>query len=538
MTVPYDQAKSWPFQEARALLKHITAKGKKPGDVVTFETGYGPSGAPHIGTFAEVVRTLWVMKAFDAITDGQYQTRLIMFSDDYDALRKVPDGMPEWMAEYIGRPLTQVPNPYSEGSVLSEIGSFGKANNFRLIRFVNQILANYDNSRIGNIHDGVRVMFASATQYYQSGKFDGLLRSVWDKYDDVIAAVLPTLGENRRQTYSPFMPILNGVVIHDGVRKSPALDYWIEFEADGPNGPDEHYGSTITGGHAKLQWKVDWAMRWVHFDVDYEMSGKDLIDSVKLSSKICRILGGTPPLNMTYELFLDENGEKISKSKGNGFSLEQWFKYGSDESLMYFLFQNPKAAKPLHVGLVPRCEDEVLKMLAKDVLSPNDAAWFFKANSVWLERPDVNFSLLLNLAVVAQASSATQLVSYLGQVRELNEQDSLWAHSMADRVCHYAKDQGLYARERRSPTEAERAAFLDLANRFSELDPSISDGEAFQFYVYEVGKAHGFDPLRLWFQALYEVIFGDSSGPRFGVFTAAYGLENTIKLLREAACRQ
>ena len=525
----YDQARSWPFKEARTLLAHIERKGKVPGDVVTFETGYGPSGAPHIGTFAEVVRTLWVMKAFDALTNGAYHTRLIMFSDDYDAMRKVPDGLPEWMNDYLGKPLTSVPNPYG-----TDEDSFAEANNMKLVDFVDNILKSYDGSVVGASPDRSRVSFVSSTAYYKAGRFNDMLDKVWDNYDAILGVMLPTLGEDRRATYSPFMPIVPPQWGDVQVLQVPVTlvnEYEIRFI------PPSHADSLIPvvsgihNGLIKLQWKVDWAMRWVHFDVDYEMSGKDLIDSVKASQKICKILGGTPPVGMTYELFLDEDWAKISKSKGNGFTMEEWLTYGTPESLMLFLFQNPKSAKPLHLELVPKFEDEFIK-LRQDNLEPNDGPWFFKAQGYDQPIPNVTFSLLLNLAIVSQVKTAEELTRYLVQQHPLGPRDRTWVQLMAHRAILYATKQGLYDRERREPTSTERAAFTDLANRLSMMMPAMA-ADAFQYQVYEVGKEHGFQPLRLWFKALYECLLGSSDGPRFGVFIVAYGLENTIRLLRQ-----
>lgn len=533
----FDQAKSWPFHEARNLLAHIAKKGKKPGDTVTFETGYGPSGAPHIGTFAEVVRTLWVMKAFDALTDNAYKTRLIMFSDDYDAMRKVPDDMPAWMENHLGKPLTSVPNPYPDmDHIIARDGdqdapSFGEANNDKLVAFVDDILKTYDGSVVGSSPDRSRVSFVSSTRTYKNGLFNNMLARVADNFEAIQGVMLPTLGEERRASYSAFMPLREGKLTQDYCYPIIAADgeRCLVIHNDGK---DFDTGLVRMGwGGSKLQWKVDWAMRWVHFDVDYEMSGKDLIDSVKASSKICRILGGTPPLNMTYELFLDKDGAKISKSKGNGFPIEEWLRYGTTGSLQVFMFQNPRQARPLHVELVPKMEDEYIKQRQKD-LGPNDAAWFFKADGYTSQVPDVSFALLLNLVVVSQAKDAAEVVRYLGQQRELDNATKTWVHLMAYRVISYATTMGLYDRKIRQPTEQEAQAFNDLANRFEAMMPTMS-AEDYQFQVYEVGKAHGFDPLRSWFQALYECLLGSSDGPRFGAFTAAYGLTNTVKLLRQ-----
>ena len=523
----FDQTKSWPFQEARSLLAHIERKGKKPGDMVTFETGYGPSGAPHIGTFGEVVRTLWVMRAFNEITSHAYQTRLIMFSDDYDALRKVPDDQPEWMNEHLGKPLTSIPSPYEDKLLGS---SFGTANNMKLVDFVDDLLNLYDGSKVGHSPDRSRVSFVSSTEYYQAGKFNDMLERVWDNFQAIQDIMLPTLGAERRATYNPFMPLslTTGTILQTGVSLAHvsnhrALSYTDEL------GINCHHG--IYDGMAKLQWKADWAMRWVYFDVDYEMSGKDLIDSVKASSAICRALGGTPPLNLTYELFLDEQGAKISKSKGNGFTMEEWLRYGTHGSLMLLMFQDPRKAKKLYRDLVPQLEDQYLKLREK-VAGPDDPNWHFAVEQKPPLTSGVSYQLLLNLAIVSQSATENQLLSYLRQNREIPGDEQMFIRALSTRVLQYAIDSGKIGLARRQPTEKEAAAFSELADRFSAMLPNM-DAELFQFQVYEVGNKHEFQPLRLWFQALYECLLGSSSGPRFGAFTAAYGLNNTIALLRQ-----
>ena len=524
MTTDPTLAKSWPFQEARSLLKHIERKGKKPGDMVTFETGYGPSGAPHIGTFGEVVRTLWVMRAFDTLTSSAYKTRLIMFSDDYDAMRKVPDGMPGWMNDHLGKTLSAVPNPYPNNQHVS----FAAANNDKLVEFVDDILTTYNGSVVGCSHTFPGVNFISSSNHYRAGRFNDMLNRVWDNYEAIQEVMLPTLGEDRRATYSPFMPVSDGKVLQLSV--TPSLTpYWIEYEFQNQD-KIHRLSQSIYSGNVKLQWKVDWAMRWVHFDVDYEMSGKDLIDSVKASSQICRILGGTPPLNLTYELFLDEQGAKISKSKGNGFTVEDWLRIGTIDSLMLFMFQNPKAAKKIYRDLVPQLEDQYLKLRHKDEITLDDPLWHFSTNLPPRLASDISYGLLLNLAIVSQSQTVDELMGYLTANRDLGT-DALWTKVLAERVLVYGQDRGLFNRARREPTEQELGAFKDLATRYQLMLGNMT-AEHYQYQAYEVGKVHGFENLRDWFKALYECLLGSSDGPRFGVFVQTYGLENTIELLR------
>lgn len=539
------QAKTWPFEQARALLKHVVTKrvpaneirealplaaqadvrgliDRWPdmGRVVTFETGYGPSGAPHIGTFGEVVRTSMVRRAFVELTGGLIPTRLLAFSDDYDAFRRVPDGLPESMKEDIGRPLTRMNDPYGE------FESFAERNNTALRVFLD--------------HLGVDYTFISSTDAYTGvdGVFDEGLKRVYDNYQGVLDIILPTLGGqggDRASTYSPFMPRsdYNGKLVEDAnVRLNGA--YTILFDDRENDHPD--FPTSIFDGYVKLQWKVDWGMRWFAFDVDYEMHGKDLIDSAVLSSRICKLLGGTPPLTYFYELFLDEEGKKISKSKGNGMSIEDWLTYGTEDGLALLMFQNPRAAKELHLRVVPRMEDEYLKNLAAYQKAPSldNPVWHLHAGNVPTFGSDVSYGLLTNLASATGDADEATVLGFLSQYRSIREEDRARIEALVPKVVAYvAKLEEKEPRQRRAPTEQETAAFNALADKLATMDDGL-DGEAYQFEVYEVGKAFGFDPLRAWFQGLYEVLFGDSQGPRFGTFISAYGRERTIGLLRRA----
>ncbi|MGJ0509010.1 MAG: lysine--tRNA ligase, partial [Methylocystis sp.] len=332
---------AWPFEEAKKLVKRIEASGQKS---VLFETGYGPSGLPHIGTFGEVARTSMVRRAFEALTEGKIATRLIAFSDDMDGLRKVPDNIPnkELVAAHLGKPLTKVPDPFGTHD------SFGAHNNARLRAFLDAYGFDYD--------------FASATEYYASGRFDAALKLMLARYDAVMKIMLPSFREERAATYSPFLPIhpKTGVVMQVPLSGYDAEAGTIDW-ADPDSG--ETFTTPVTGGHCKLQWKPDWAMRWFALGVDYEMAGKDLIDSVKLSGSIVRALGGRAPEGFNYELFLDEKGQKISKSKGNGLTIEEWLRYASPESLSLFMYREPKAAKRLYFDVIPRMVDEYQQFL-------------------------------------------------------------------------------------------------------------------------------------------------------------------------------
>lgn len=525
----FENSKAWPYIEAKRVLKHIERKGKQPGDIVTFESGYGPSGSPHIGTFAEVVRTLWIMKAFDDLTNNAYQTRLIMFSDDYDGLRKVPDGLPEWMNKYINCPLSLIPSPYEFSS-----GTFGGDNNQKLGDFVDDILDRYDGSNIGLLERNDRVSFVSSTEYYREGKFNELLTRVFDNYSEIQDIMLPSLGEDRRQTYSPFMP-----VFHDSIRENKIpwvnqVPVKLSRTSDGDFLTYE-LGTTpclsiITNGYAKLQWKVDWAMRWVYFDVDYEMSGKDLTDSVRLSSQICRVLGGVPPVNLTYELFLDADGKKISKSLGNGFTVEQWLQYGTLESLAYFMYRDPTRAKNLHPALVPIMMAEYAQ--SQKLFWTQDAdkqlgnpVYHIHNGNVPTVQTDVTFSLLLNLIGSTGITDVDVVMKTVEQYCGNNSN----VEYMIPLACNFFQDHLSDMISFRAPSDDEIEYLIQMIEDLEELQNPTA--ESIQAIAYEIGKRHDFENLSDWFKVIYEVVFGSTSGPRIGTFAMMVGLDYFIQMM-------
>ena len=511
---------AWPFEEARkvvARLERRKTRRLKSAQAVIFETGYGPSGLPHIGTFGEVARTTWVRRAF-ALMSGM-QTQLYSFSDDMDGLRKVPGNVPnqEMLREHLGQPLTSVPDPFGTHE------SYGAHNNARLRAFLDSFGFEYE--------------FLSATACYKSGRFDTALLTVLANYEKVRDIVLPTLGPERRATYSPFLPICprSGRVLQVPVIEWNAARGTIVYEDEG-----RREEVAVTGGHCKLQWKADWAMRWLALGVDYEMSGKDLISSVELSSKIIRALGGEPPEAFNYELFLDENGERISKSRGNGLSIEEWLAYGPQESLSLFMFQKPRAAKRLYFDVIPRVVDDYLDLL-RLYREANEAAkrlenpvWHIHAGQPPSEAYPVTFALLLNLVSASNAHERDVLWGFIrayapGANPEMNPGlDRLVAHAL-----RYYEDRVKPDKRYRVPDERERAALEDLANVLDGMSDE-RDGETVQNAVYEIGKRHKFEPLRDWFKALYEVLFGQSAGPRFGSFAALFGCAPTAALIRRA----
>ncbi|MBI1186501.1 MAG: lysine--tRNA ligase [Alphaproteobacteria bacterium] len=524
-------AKAWPFEQARLVVERLKRSGK---GVALFETGYGPSGLPHIGTFGEVVRTTMVRNAFRAITDDKIPTRLIAFSDDMDGMRKVPPNVPnsEMLTRHLGMPLTSVPDPFGEHE------SFAHHNNARLRAFLDSFGFEYE--------------FLSSTQQYKSGVFDEMLLRMLDRYDAIMAIMLPTLGEDRRATYSPFLPISpkTGKVLQVPTLARNFERGTIVFEDE----DGSRVETPVTGGHVKIQWKPDWALRWAALGVDYEMSGKDLIDSVKVSSQICRALGAPPPEGFNYELFLDERGERISKTKGNGLAVEEWLRYAPPESLSLYQFQKPKTAKRLYFDVIPKAVDEYLSFLdayprqnAAERLenavwhihagappAPEETVAFAPATNEKASAP-ITFALLLNLVSAANAETKAQLWAFIAKYAPAA---SPTTHPFLDRLTGYAiayYDDFVKPTKRfRAATDKERAAFLDLIARFDRLPADLRDGEAIQAEVYAVGKEHAFEPLREWFKALYEVLFGQEAGPRFGSFAAIFGLRETAELMRSA----
>ncbi len=547
------EARAWPFEQARNLLARLLRvrledqgerdlaatliAGGKIGEAldalpalarpVLLESGYGASGLPHIGTFNEVARTTMVRNAFRALTEDAIPTRLISFSDDMDGLRKVPDNVPnrEALALDLGKPLTQVRDPFGE------YPSFGDHNNARMRAFLDGHGFDYE--------------FFSATQCYRSGRFDAQLRLALERFDDILKVMLPTLRPERQATYSPFLPISPKT---GRVLEVPTLERHVDRGTIVFTDEDGTLTEVpVTGGAVKMQWKPDWACRWAALGVDYEMAGKDLIDSVNVSSPICRILGGVPPEGFNYELFLDQNNQKISKSKGNGLSLEEWQRYGAPESLVYYIFQSPRSAKRLYFDVIPKAADEYLQQLdaynrpaaeganAKPVNPLDNPVWSVHGGAPPDRGSPLSFSLLLNLVSAANASDKAILWGFIA--RHLPGATPA-SEPLLDRLTgyaiHYYEDFVRPAKRFRAPDARERAAFADLAARLRALPADTQDAEIVQNEVYAAGKDAGFEPLRTWFSALYEVLLGQPQGPRFGSFAVIFGLAETIALIDRA----
>ena len=509
-------SKAWPYEEARKLLKRWP-EGKPNGEPVIFETGYGPSGLPHIGTFNEVARTTFVRQAYAELTGAP--TRLIAFSDDMDGLRKVPDNVPNQalLSEHLGQPLSRIPDPFETHE------SFAAHNNSMLRSFLDRFGFDYE--------------FLSATDCYASGRFDPVIRKVLHCWNAIMGVMLPTLREDRRQTYSPVLPVSRstGRVLQVPVQVIDAEAGLIAFnDEDG-----SRVQQSALGGQAKLQWKVDWAARWVALGVDYEMAGKDLIDSVVQSGKIARILGGRPPEGFNYEMFLDEKGEKISKSKGNGLTLEEWLRYGSEPSLAFYIYREPRKAKSLHLGLIPRAVDEYWQFRGNYAGQPieqklGNPVHHIHGGKVPTSTLPLTYGLLLNLVSlpgVADKETAWRFVQRYAPGTSPQTEPEL--DELIGLAVNYARDFVVPTLQRRPPTAMEEEALRDLDGELGNL-PTDADGETIQHAVFEVGKRHPFESLRSWFQALYETLLGSSQGPRMGSFIALYGIDNSRRLIAEA----
>ncbi len=515
-------AKAWPFEQARLVKKRVEKSGLQGGAVI-FETGYGPSGLPHIGTFGEVVRTTMVQHAFRVLTKDEYPTKLICFSDDMDGMRKVPSNLPQqdMLAGYIDRPLTDVPDPFGTHE------GFAQHNNARLRAFLDGFGFEYD--------------FYSATEQYRSGAFDAVLLKALEKYQAIMDVMLPTLGEERRATYSPFLPISpkTGKVLYVPMKATNPSEGTITFADE----EGEDITLPVTGGNVKLQWKPDFGMRWAALGVDFEMFGKDHQANAPIYSKICRILGVEPPVQYVYELFLDDKGEKISKSKGNGLAVEEWLRYAPQESLSLYMFQKPRTAKKLHFDVIPKAVDEYRQHLNafegqsadKQLENPT---WHIHLGNPPKLGADISFSLMLNLVSVANAEDKDTLWGFIARYAPYASPEK---EPFLDRLAGYAlayyEDFVKPTKVFREPDAKERAAMEDLVQRLKALDPAETDPEIIQTEVFAAGKAHEFENLRDWFKALYEVLLGQSQGPRFGGLAALYGLPQTIALIEAALDR-
>ena len=510
-----DKTNAWPFVEAKKLLrerkKNIENKGK-----IILQTGYGPSGLPHIGTFGEVARTSMIVNALNHLSD--LPKEIITFSDDMDGLRKVPENIPnpKKLEENLHKPLTQVPDPFGK------FNSFGEHNNAMLKNFLDKFKFEYS--------------FKSSSVLYKSGFFNDTLKLILENYEGIMNIIIPTLGKERQKTYSPFLPICpdTGVVLEIPVSELDTKNSKIIFDNKG-----KKLEQSILDGNCKLQWKVDWAMRWFTFDVDFEMYGKDLTESAILSNKICRSLGKTPPNGFAYELFLDEKGEKISKSKGNGISIEQWLRYASPESLSMYMYPNPKRAKKLYSEVVPKTVDDYLSNIEKfssqkeqdQILNP---VWHVHNGNPPNEKVIMPFSMLLNLVGSSNADNKLILWKFINRLHEkIKPQDYPVLDSLTEYAINYFKDKVEPNKKFKKPNVKEKKALENLVKKLQQIDKSLKP-EEIQTYVYTIGKESGYEKnLREWFKLIYEVVFGEENGPRIGFFISFFGLNETIELIND-----
>ncbi len=528
-------SKAWPFEEARALLKRYEKAPPEKGYVL-FETGYGPSGLPHIGTFGEVLRTTMIRRAFEVISD--IPTRLICFSDDLDGMRKVPDNVPnrEMLLDNVQKPLTSVPDPFGE------FESFGHHNNAMLRRFLDTFGFEYE--------------FISATEFYASGKFDATLRLAAERYDAIMKIMLASLREERQQTYSCFLPIHpeTGRVLYVPMKEVNAKDGTITFDDE----DGKEWTLPVTGGNVKLQWKPDFGARWAALGVDFEMYGKDHSTNTPIYDGICEVLGGKKPNHFTYELFLDDIGQKISKSKGNGLTIDEWLTYAATESLSYFMYQKPKTAKRLHWDVIPKMVDEYHQQLraypTQDAAGQlNNPVYHIHRGQVPASTLTVPFQMLLNLASVSGAEDKAAMWGFIRRYApDASPEGNPDLDAAAGFAVRYYQDHVKPTRSFRLPTDQERAALEDLLAALKQKDAALgqiakknaamgnsdplpeanfASEDFLQSVVFAIGKNHGFEPLRDWFKALYEVLLGASDGPRFGGFIALYGVKDSIALI-------
>ena len=506
---------AWPFVEIRNLLKERKDLIKSKNKII-FQTGYGPSGLPHIGTFGEVARTTMMINALNQI--DKIDTELITFSDDMDGLRKVPENIPndEILLKNLGKPLTSIPDPFGK------FNSFAEHNNTMLKQFLKKF--NFEFS------------FKSSTENYKNGKFNESLKRVAEKYEEIMNIILPTLRSERRKTYCPFLPLCpdTGKVLEIPMLSLEKNTGKITFDNNG-----KKIQTDIFNGNCKLQWKVDWAMRWFTFDVDFEMYGKDLTESAILSSKVCKVLGKTPPSGFAYELFLDEKGEKISKSKGNGITIDEWLNYASPESLSLYMFQNPKRAKKLYSDVVPKAVDEYLSLIEKfpgqkikDQLS--NPVWHIHNGSPPNEKIVMSFSMLLNLVGSSNADDKKILWKFINRFhKNVNPKTNPILDTLTKYAIKFFKDKLKPKKKYKKPNDVEKKALMKLAQGIEKIKDNTPP-EEIQTVVYSVGKENGYEKnLRDWFKLIYQVLFGDIDGPRMGFFISFFGVKETTKLIKE-----
>jgi lysyl-tRNA synthetase, class I len=525
--------KEWPFVEAQRIIDRLGKIGKS---AVTAETGYGPSGLPHIGTFGEVARTSFVLQALKTL-EPSIDAKIIAFSDDMDGLREVPKNLPngEMLKEHLGKPLTSIPDP------------FGQEKSF----------AHYMNRKLRDFLDsfGFTYQFASSTEQYKSGVFDEGFKRIVEHYDEVSDLFKATIAEEKRAAWSPFFPICAscGRVYSTRViavdPKALTVSYACDAPLAGKYSCCGHHGvASILGGGCKVGWKVDWALRWYCLGVDYEMHGEDLLESARLSSKIVKVLGGEPPELFKYELFLDENGKKISKKIGNGISIEEWLRFAPVDSLLYIMYQKPQQAKKMGRAILPEIVDAYLELVAQydgaEVDSPVPFISRLSKGAHADRLPGEKSAEYRGAQKLITYSLVCELVMALNQDDPRIVRDYLLKYQpgIAANVAYYEgliEDALAYYREVLLPArtvekadhamdEALAALRADLARRLAAGEEP--DAEALQTAVFQVSKDRQLK-MKDWFRTVYRVFLGQNQGPRIGSFIALLGFEKCIERL-------
>lgn len=525
------ESRSWPFEEALKILERINYTTPKKGYVL-FETGYGPSGLPHIGTFGEVARTTMVRRAFCKMSD--IPTRLICFSDDMDGLRKVPSNVPqpEMVAQHMNRPLTSIPDPFGETE------SYGHYMNAKLRSFLDSFNFEYE--------------FFSATDCYKRGMFNDMMLLVIDRYDQIMELMLPTFREERQATYSPFMPVCprTGRVLQVPIIHTNRVNGTVTYK-DPENG--EKVSVSVLNGSCKLQWKPDFGMRWSALSVDYEMYGKDHMPNAKLYSEICRILGSEPPVQYFYELFLNEGGQKISKSKGNSLTIDEWLHYAPLESLSLFMFHSPSKAKRLHFDVIPKMVDEYLTFVQKyheasakdDVveskLLANPAYHIHNGEVPKIETYGVSFGMVLNLASACNPEDADVLWGFIIKYApDASKEKATYLNNMIQCGINYYNDFIKPNKRYAIANEKQIAILNSILNMLIDMKNADTEpsGEEMQNGFYAIGTDAGYENLREYFKEMYMLLLGQEEGPRLGSFVKLFGIENSIALVKSAIDRQ
>ena len=513
----------WPFIEAQRIIDRLGKIGKTS---VTAETGYGPSGLPHIGTFGEVARTSFVLQALKTLAP-RIDSRIIAFSDDMDGLREVPRNLPnaEMLKEHLGKPLTSIPDP------------FGKEKSF----------AHYMNHRLREFLDsfGFEYTFASSTEQYASGVFDEGLRRVMAHYEPISELFKATIAEEKRAAWSPFFPVCEncGRVYSTRVTALDRDNFTVSYACDAPLSGKYaacgHIGTaSILSGGCKLGWKVDWALRWYSLGIDYEMHGEDLLESARLSSKIVKIIGGEPPELFKYELFLDEKGKKISKKIGNGISIEQWLRFAPVDSLLYIMYMKPQQAKKMGLTILPEIVDQYLELVAGYDGAEDSPVPFITrlskgghADKLGSQKI-VTYSLIIELILALNHDDPRMVRDYLLKYQPDIAGNVAYYESLIVNALAYYREVLLPGRTAESADHQLDAAIVVLRDELARRAAAGTepDADELQTAVFQVAKDRDVK-MKDWFRTLYRVFLGQSQGPRIGSFIALLGYRTCIERL-------